>query len=190
MEDPHVTWLKITDTSTDTIAAAAKWIIWPPGQTPSPSQLQAETLGTGEGEGKRWPDKVDVTWVLPSEKGLNVGAGSDDQEYVEWIMEEFFGRRRERVKGPAVLLDMLFCAPTHHRRGAGKQLVEWGTKRADELGVTAFVEASFMGWRLYESCGFVVTEDVCLEGGKVKKEWKEYGLVEYKFMVKEKKEKS
>lgn len=128
-----------------------------------------------------------VTWILPEEKGLNSGAGSDDHTYVSWIMEQFFGRRRERVQGPAVLLDMCFCAPSYHRRGAGKQLVQWGTKKADELGLTAFVEASLTGRRLYESCGFVVMEDVCLEGGKVKEEWKGYGQVEYKFMVREKK---
>ena len=49
------------------------------------------------------------------------------------------------------------------------------------------MEASLTGRRLYESCGFVVTEDVCLEGGKIKEEWKVYGQVEYKFMVREKK---
>ena len=123
MEDAHVTWVKIVDTESQTIVAAAKWIVWPPGQ---------------EVKEKRWPDKVNVTWVLPEEKGLNSGAGSDDQEYVEWIMEEFFGRRRERVQGAAALLDICFCAPSHHRRGAGKQLVEWGTGRADEVRLVGF----------------------------------------------------
>ena len=74
-----------------------------------------------------------MTWILPEERGLTSGAGSDDQAYVEWAMEEFFGRRRERVQGAAVLLDMCFCAPSHHRRGAGKQLVLWGTGKADEV---------------------------------------------------------
>jgi len=114
-----VTWLKITDPSDNSIVAAAKWIVWPP--TPSTPQE------------KRWPDKVEVAWILPEERGLTSGAGSDDVEYVSWIMERFFDRRREHVQGPAVLLDMCFCAPTHHRRGAGKQLVEWGCKKADEV---------------------------------------------------------
>jgi hypothetical protein len=56
-----------------------------------------------------------------------------------------------------------------------------------QLGVTAFVEASLTGRRLYESCGFVVVEDVALEGAKVKNEWREYVVVEYKFMIREKK---
>jgi hypothetical protein len=59
-----------------------------------------------------------------------------------------------------------------------------------QLGVTAFVEASYTGRRLYESCGFVVTEDVRLEGGKVKEEWKDYGdngVAPYLFMIRENK---
>ena len=133
-----MTWMKIVDTESRSIIAAAKWIVWPPGE---------------EVKEKRWPDKVDVTWVLPEEKGLNSGAGSDDQEYVEWIMEEFFGRRRERIQGPAVLLDICFCAPSHHRRGAGKQLVEWGTRRADEV---CFARFSFSASSFFENAIFSV----------------------------------
>lgn len=54
--------------------------------------------------------------------------------------------------------------------------------------MTAFVEASLTGQRLYEGCGFVVTEDVDLEGGKFKEEWKDYEIADYKFMVREKRE--
>jgi hypothetical protein len=32
-----------------------------------------------------------------------------------------------------------------------------------------------------------VTEDVCLDGGKVRSEWKEYEPSEYKWMIREKK---
>jgi hypothetical protein len=142
IEDPHVTWLKITDTTSNTIVAAAKWIIWPPSESRSAAQLEAETLGTEPGQEKRWPDKVDVTWILPAEKGLTSGAGSDDVEYVSWAMEEFYSRRRERVQGPAVLLDICFCSPTHHRRGAGKQLVEWGCRKADEVRLASLFSLS------------------------------------------------
>ncbi|KAG0648016.1 hypothetical protein D0Z07_6057 [Hyphodiscus hymeniophilus] len=185
--NPHVTWIKITDPATKGIVAAAKWFIWPPSTSPSPSpaQLEAGSPGAQAGQAKRWPDRVDATWVLPEEKGLTSGAGSDDQ-YISWVMEQSPKRRRERIQGPAVLLDTCFCAPSHQRRGAGKQLLEWGCKKADELGVTAFVGSSFAGRRLYESCGFVVAEDVKLEPGKVKAEWKAYGEIEYKFMFREK----
>lgn len=34
-------------------------------------------------------------------------------------------------------------------------LVEWGTKKADELGMESFVESTLAGKPLYESCGFM-----------------------------------
>jgi GNAT superfamily N-acetyltransferase len=33
-------------------------------------------------------------------------------------------------------LDFLTVDPKHQRRGAGRMLVQWGTKKADELGFT------------------------------------------------------
>jgi hypothetical protein len=64
-------------------------------------------------------------------------------------------------------------------------LVEWGTKRADELGIRCVVEASKLGSALYQSCGFKVWEDAKLDGGKVMDEWKEYGVIEYGWLERE-----
>jgi hypothetical protein len=64
-------------------------------------------------------------------------------------------------------------------------LVEWGTQRADEMGVKCFVESSLAGRRLYESCGFVVKEVVSFEGGSVKEEWTAYRPAEYAWMERE-----
>ncbi|KAF8853522.1 hypothetical protein BDZ45DRAFT_657901 [Acephala macrosclerotiorum] len=186
-DQKHITWAIVKDTDTkvkdvfgdgevkERVVAAAKWIIWPPG----------EALKEGE---KRWPDKIDASWVKPSEdpEKPNLGNGAaDDKEYVEWVMEEFFSRRRERIVGSAVLLDVCCTDPEYHRRGAGKMLVQWGTGRADELGVKAFVEASLEGRRLYESCGFVMVEDVVLKGGEVRKKWEGYEDADWGFMVRE-----
>lgn len=44
--------------------------------------------------------------------------------------------------------------PDHHRRGAGSMLISWGTARADEMGLDAYLEASEMGQPLYERHGF------------------------------------
>lgn len=43
-------------------------------------------------------------------------------------------------------------------------LVEWGVKRADELGIEAFVEATEEGKGLYAKWGFGVVEDVRIRG--------------------------
>ena len=68
--------------------------------------------------------------------------------------------------------------PTHHRRGAGNQLVQWGVKRTDEMGVHSFVEATLEGRRLYEQNGFEVTEHVRLKNER----WPERPVIEYLFM--------
>ncbi|KUJ09113.1 uncharacterized protein LY89DRAFT_690644 [Mollisia scopiformis] len=179
--DPHVTWLVIKDPSirildpssgqeTDRIVAAAKWIIWPPGERE---------------EGIRWPE-VKVDWIFPSapdgEKNFGPNGAPDDEEYVSWVVEQVYGRRGERVAGPAVLLDSCFVDPEYHKRGAGGMLVKWGVDKADELGVRGFVEASAKGRRLYESQGFREIEDVKLRGGEVRASWETYGEVEYWFM--------
>ncbi|KAE8449770.1 hypothetical protein EG329_007545 [Mollisiaceae sp. DMI_Dod_QoI] len=191
-EDPRVTWVvvrdpdvKIRDVFGDgqekqRIVAAAKWVVWPPTE--------------GEDAKKRWPDKINVDWIAPSLDPANPNYGpngaADDQAYVSWVMEQFFQRRRERIQGPAVLLDACFTDPEYHRRGAGKMLVQWGAAKADELGVRAFVEASPEGKRLYESCGFEVKEEIVLAGDEAphgKSEWRDYGYVDWFFMERPKK---
>ncbi|PSS09158.1 hypothetical protein M430DRAFT_109561 [Amorphotheca resinae ATCC 22711] len=168
-------------------------ILWPSPDPPTPTVLSR----TVDRQLQAWQADPHITWlkVTDDETGEVVAAA----KWFVWAPEsktpdakdgaaaaaaaaEFFQRRRERIQGPCVLLDQLFCAPAHQRRGAGKLLVKWGTQRADELGVKGFVEASFTGRRLYESCGFKVTEQVCLEGVNEKEEWKEYDKVEYLFM--------
>ncbi len=77
-----MTWLKITDPTTNEIVAGAKWMIWPSSSPTTQDELETKTLGAAVGSGKgktRWPDKVDVNWILPEEKGMNAGAGSDDR---------------------------------------------------------------------------------------------------------------
>ena len=95
--------------------AGAKWIFYP------------------EADEKRWDEIVEPTWVLGEDKGKgNAGGGAEDPEYVAWIMEEVYRRRRDWARGPVAILDLLFVAPAHHRKGAGKRLVHWGLTKADE----------------------------------------------------------
>jgi GNAT superfamily N-acetyltransferase len=64
---------------------------------------------------------------------------------------------------------MLHADPAFQGRGAGGLLVEWGTKKADELGLPAYLESSPKGHRVYERYGFKDLEvfyfDVAPYGG-------------------------
>lgn len=73
-------------------------------------------------------------------------------------------------------------------RGSGDTV--WLLTTFSRLGVKSFVEASTAGRAFYESCGFVVTEYVDLDGGDVKDEWASYGKIPFIWMEKEASKKS
>ena len=50
---------------------------------------------------------------------------------------------------------MLHTDPAFQGRGAGGLLVDWGTKKADQLGLPAYLESSAQGHRVYQRHGFV-----------------------------------
>ena len=53
-------------------------------------------------------------------------------------------------------LQVCFTHPDQRCRGAGNLIMDWGVKKADELGVESFIEATKIGKRLYENNGFVL----------------------------------
>ena len=61
------------------------------------------------------------------------------------------------------VLNFCFTHPNHRRRGAGRLLMEWGTKKADELGLTSYIESTESGRPLYEAQGFYVEGDIDLD---------------------------
>lgn len=57
-------------------------------------------------------------------------------------------------------LQILVTTPAHRRRGAASQLVEWGTKRADERGLKSVLMASEAGLGVYLKHGFKVVKEI------------------------------
>ena len=45
------------------------------------------------------------------------------------------GHNQLTLKSQIAALDILAVDPKHHYRGAGRMLVQWGTKKADEMDV-------------------------------------------------------
>lgn len=58
---------------------------------------------------------------------------------------------------------LLFVHPEHRRRGAANMLLDWGTKKADELGIEAFVEATDNGKPTHERHGFTYMNTLYLD---------------------------
>lgn len=61
------------------------------------------------------------------------------------------------------MLKELYITPEYQRRGLGGRLVEWGVKKADELGLPAYTDATPEGLGLYLKHGFLERDRVTVE---------------------------
>ncbi|KAL9614716.1 MAG: hypothetical protein Q9204_008817, partial [Flavoplaca sp. TL-2023a] len=130
---PHARFLMAVDEETGEVVGQANWLIFTAGE---------ERMG---------------------EEGL-LGEGAwDNGEEREWAELLYGGlvRQREGFIGEVVgrgerclVLTFLSVLPAHQRRGAGSQLVKWGTDLADSMGIDTVLEATKAGIPVYEKHGF------------------------------------
>ena len=70
--------------------------------------------------------------------------------------------------GLCLVLDVLTVNPHFHRKGIGAELLEWGVRQADEMGVMMGLESTPAGLALYKRFGFqearVIKADMKLFG--------------------------
>lgn len=64
-----------------------------------------------------------------------------------------------RILRGMIVLEICFVEPSYRRRGVGNLLVQWGTKKADEMGLESSVEATVDGKPLYAKHGFEYMND-------------------------------
>ena len=147
LEKPENHVFKCIDTELDgKLIAVAKWSVY---------------------EKPRSAEEVESNFVLRKT------SPEDNAEARLEFMQGIWQSRREFMGEKAhVMLDTLLCHPDHHRRGAGKLLMQWGLDKADELGLPSYLEGSIAGVRLYESVGYVPQREIVFDatkyGGNVK----------------------
>jgi GNAT superfamily N-acetyltransferase len=61
---------------------------------------------------------------------------------------------------PYLMLNSLATHPDYQGRGAGKALLDWGVKKADDEGLVTYLNATEVGRRMYEKRGFEVVRAV------------------------------
>lgn len=79
------------------------------------------------------------------------------------------------------VLDILHTHPSHQGRGAGAQLVKWGTDLADKEGLQCYLESSPAGYPLFKKCDFEDVSEMEIELNKYHKN--RYGQYIYKHVV-------
>ena len=86
----------------------------------------------------------------------------------------------------------LVIAPQYQGMGLGRQMIEWGTSRAEKDGVFAWVHSSDQGWQAYKACGFEIVRmlklnlDEFAAGGALGKgpeSGGEWGVYTFRYMV-------
>jgi GNAT superfamily N-acetyltransferase len=96
-----------------------------------------------------------------------------------WDMLVISRHQNSKAIGAHISVDLLATDPVHHRRGAGRMLMQYIAKQADELGLRATIEGSPEGLKLYRSVGFELVDEFWVdllrfEGGEDKGEkWAE-----------------
>ncbi|KAI1133951.1 acyl-CoA N-acyltransferase [Hypoxylon sp. FL0543] len=93
--------------------------------------------------------------------------GGADLSFVEELLGTIDRKHQEIMKDrPHWYLEMLGVRKEFQRKGAGKLLVEWGTTKADESGIEAFLAASPAGAPLYAKHGFEIVDTVFIDEGR------------------------
>ena len=60
---------------------------------------------------------------------------------------------------PSLVLNIIFTHPDYRRKGAGDLILQWGTKKADEMGLEMWLDATVHGRPLYLKHGFIVVTE-------------------------------
>lgn len=129
------------------IVGVSQWKIFPKAR--SEEEIQAEEAWEeADHEEHGWPE------------GINPA-----------VVEDFFGKTSEYKKkhlggDPFILLHVLATRPDQHRKGVGALSMAWGCKKADELGIAAYLEGSPMGVGLYKKYGFDIVDEMNFDARK------------------------
>lgn len=62
-----------------------------------------------------------------------------------------------------IVLHMAFTTPEYRRKGVGTIFMEWGTQKADSMGLECWLDATDNGRPLYEKHGFIHLMDHFLD---------------------------
>lgn len=128
--DPTSHWQKVVDIDTGRLVGGASWNVY----TTNPFTE---------------PHALDVTW-FPDDSS---------RVYVEKALENYGLPRAEVAQKPHIYLFNVFIHPDYRRHGAGQQVLDWGMKKADELGLDVFLDATPPGKPLYEANGFICLKE-------------------------------
>ncbi|CAG8956650.1 hypothetical protein HYFRA_00011961 [Hymenoscyphus fraxineus] len=87
----------------------------------------------------------------------------EGRECSEEILTQCFYPRASWMNTPMIAMDDTSVRQDHQRKGIGSLMLEWGMKKAEELSVECYVEATDAGRHLYQKYGFAILMKVLVD---------------------------
>ncbi|KAK6822950.1 GNAT family acetyltransferase [Apiospora arundinis] len=108
--DPTSHWQKVVDVETGRIAGGATWHIY-----------DADPFAE--------PDTTEAVWY----------PDDGSRRFAEQALESMARPRSQVARKPHLYLFNIFTHPDYRRRGVGQKIMDWGMRKADELGLEIFL---------------------------------------------------
>ncbi|EED18764.1 conserved hypothetical protein [Talaromyces stipitatus ATCC 10500] len=125
---PELIWLKVIDDETGEMVGGAKWYFYERNPFDGHSLEEEEAVWYPEGVGR---------------------------EFATRAMHAFEKPRVVMGQKPHSYLNIIFTLPEYQRKGIGRAIMKWGLRKADQLGLESWLDASPFGYSLYHSVGFL-----------------------------------
>lgn len=198
---PSVHLIKAVDHETGEVVAFAKWILFRKDEhrarSTNPDEPYRDEVDEDDGGGwRKSPRYHDSTSQDPPD--CYTKALRDWNGIITRTRKGFMGNKRHSCALSASptdpshslscyfscfarslwVLDILHTHPNHQGRGAGVQLVKWGTDMADSEGIPCYVEASPAALSLLTFCAFDDITEMSMDLGRYR-----VGMGEYKHII-------
>ncbi|KAK8041290.1 GNAT family acetyltransferase [Apiospora phragmitis] len=124
--DPTSHWQKVVDIETGRVSGGACWHIY-------------------DGDTFAGADALEAVWY----------PDDGSRRFAEQALESMARPRSQVARRPHLYLNNVFTHPDYRRRGVWQQIMDWGTRKADKLGLEIFLDATPPGRPLYLANGLV-----------------------------------
>ncbi|KAF4636753.1 hypothetical protein G7Y89_g1346 [Cudoniella acicularis] len=140
----------------DAIDEAATWLkLW---HTQNPSSYWQKVVDTETGKiagGALWNINKENPIATQNTSEVIWFPSDSSRTFIEQALQAHSAPRARAGQRA----HLFFTHPDYRRKGVGQQFMDWGMKKADELGYEFFFESTPYGRLLYEANGFVYIEE-------------------------------
>jgi GNAT superfamily N-acetyltransferase len=146
-EDPSSYWQKVVDTETGKIAGAALWNIHT--ENPFAEEHDMEITWFPDDGSRKFAGQLVELHNCPRSR---LGQRPHICKYI-------CCHKYTKILITKIDLFIIYTHPEYRRKGVGQQFMDWGMKKADEMGLEMFLDSTPVGRPLYEANQFIMVKE-------------------------------